>query len=299
MRKSIVFVIVLLLPAGSAYAFACLQINGICVHWTQGGATLRSFLGASPPLMNGTLSWDQNSINAANDWNAVGAAFRFTVTVGGQFIDPCGPQGGNHACDNTGPVGDNPVFFTDSFCGQGFGDIIELTNNCADRNSGAMLNAPVFVNSTVQWNAYDGPIVVSDGQVLYDIRRVLLHEVGHVLGLDHPDANGQTVQAIMNSRVGDLDRLQPDDIAGIQSLYPHLAPPTSGCQIEHKDASSCAWMLLAPVAIGMLRRRRIRRCVGSAAILAAPPRRAGWKPALPAARTRLPSQPTQLARGGQ
>lgn len=56
-------------------------------------------------------------------------------------------------------------------------------------------------------------------ETINDIRRALLHDFGYVLGLDAPDRNGQTVTAIMNSPRSDLDRLQPDDIAGIRSLY--------------------------------------------------------------------------------
>jgi hypothetical protein len=48
---------------------------------------------------------------------------------------------------------------------------------------------------------------------------VALHEFGHVLGLDHPDEFGQSVDAIMNSTVGDLDKLLFDDILGAYSLY--------------------------------------------------------------------------------
>ena len=46
-----------------------------------------------------------------------------------------------------------------------------------------------------------------------------MHELGHVLGLDHPDQARQTVTAIMNARVSDLDRLQADDVSGARSLY--------------------------------------------------------------------------------
>ena len=52
-----------------------------------------------------------------------------------------------------------------------------------------------------------------------DFHRVALHEFGHVVGLDHPDQHGQNVAAIMNSRISGLYSLQPDDIAGGQSLY--------------------------------------------------------------------------------
>jgi hypothetical protein len=253
------------LPAASAYGFACLQINNRCVRWTQGGTTLRAFLGnPGTALINGTFSWDQNAVNAANDWNAAGAAFHFNVSVGGTFINPCGAQGSGHACQNTGPVGDNPVFFADSFCGVGFGDIIELTNNCADRNSGALLNAPVFVNSNVNWNAYDGPIRVVNNQVIHDIRRVLVHEFGHVLGLDHPDENDQMVFAIMNSRESNIDRLQQDDINGLFSLYPNSGPPAdssggnTGCQVGTHAARIDLWLLLLP-ALLVPRRRRYGR----------------------------------------
>jgi hypothetical protein len=269
---AVIAVATVVLPAASAHAFACLQINNRCVRWVQGGTTLRSFLGNEGPLINGTLSWDQNTVNAANDWNAAGAAFHFDVTVGGNFINPCGPRGGGHACRNTGPVGDNPVFFTDSFCGLDFGDIIELTNNCADSNSGAMLNAPVFVNaapanasndplSKMGWNAYDGPIRIgADNRVVNDIRRVLVHELGHVLGLDHPDSNGQSVFSIMNSRESNIDRIQQDDINGLFSLYPSTGPPqdssnsgNNSCHIAERDAPMNAWILVLPAVLALLR----------------------------------------------
>ena len=270
----------LVLPVSPAHGFACLQINGRCAHWAQGGTTLRSFLGSpGTPLLNGTMSWDENAISAATDWNLAGAAFQFDVAVGGTFINPCGPPGVGHACPNTGPVDDNPVFFTDSFCGQPFGDIIELTNNCADRNSGAMLNAPVFVNSTPAngshdpnskmggWNAYNGPVRIgTDNRVINDIRRVLVHEFGHVLGLDHPDENGQSVFAIMNSRESDIYQLQQDDIAGLLSLYPNGganpnvgpagAPGTNtGCQIAEPGGPTNVWIVLLPAMLVWLRLR--------------------------------------------
>jgi len=250
---------VLILRATSAHAFVCLTNGSQCLHWNGGQATLKSFLGnPGMPLINGTFNWDQNAINAANDWTAVGAAFHFNVQVGGDFFPPCGAAGAIHACPNTGPVGDNPVMFASNFCGRDFGDIIELTNNCWDIRSGAMLNAPVFVNGNVdgnasgtvnvQWNAYDGAIRFANGKAVNDIRRVLLHEFGHVLGLDHPDDHGQDRVAIMNSHESNIDRLQQDDISGIFAIYPNGGPPpsgsgtTTGCQIAMSDHRGGAWV---------------------------------------------------------
>ncbi len=248
--------------AGSAQAYVCIHApSGQCVHWAQSGAIVKSFLGSpGGTLINGTVSWDQNSINAANDWNAVGTAFRFTVEVGGNFYSPCGPAGPNHVCYNTGPIGDNPVFFASNFCGQSFGDAIELTNNCYNPDTGELYNAPVFVNNGVLWNAYDGPIRSGGGRWIYDIRRVLLHEFGHVLGLGHPDLSGQTVDAIMNSSFSATDRLTDDDLSGIRSLYavgpgPNTTNGANGCAISAPPKRNGYW-LLAPLALLGWRRRR-------------------------------------------
>src|SRR5262249_22637130 len=82
-----------------------------------------------------------------------------------------------------------------------------------------MTEADVLVNNAQSFDSYRGPLQSGT----YDIRRVALHEFGHVLGLAHPDQAGQQVSAIMNSAISNLDTLTLDDIAGVQSLY---GPPT-------------------------------------------------------------------------
>ena len=55
-----------------------------------------------------------------------------------------------------------------------------------------------------------------DAGKTYKLRYVLAHEIGHVLGLDHPGPTGE----LMSFEYGDsLDGLQPGDIEGIVALY--------------------------------------------------------------------------------
>ena len=83
-------------------------------------------------------------------------------------------------------------------------------------DDGKILDADVYLNSSYNWDVYDG--IYRSWEA--DLQRVVLHELGHVLGLAHPDDHGQTVPAIMNSHIRkDLFRLQPDDIAGIRAIY--------------------------------------------------------------------------------
>lgn len=248
--------------ARMAWGWDCIRVrqgdpNTPCVRWFDSPVTVRAHLGRPErvPLANGTHSWDENAVLAAQDWNALGGPVRLNAEVGGALRSPCGPQGPGHACDNTGPRGDNPILFAESFCGRDFGDIIQLTNNCYRPDTGEMLAAPVFINAKVLWNAYDGPIRfdVSSGTPVpvYDIRRVLLHELGHVLGLAHPDeANPpQRVVAIMNSRVSGIDRLQADDIDGYFAIYGSAPPapgpaPSQGCTVQATPASAATWAAL-------------------------------------------------------
>ncbi len=73
----------------------------------------------------------------------------------------------------------------------------------------------IIFNTGYTWDSYRGPLRTGS----YDIQRVALHELGHVLGLDHPDEHGQTVDAVMNSMISNTYSLTADDIAGVQSLY--------------------------------------------------------------------------------
>jgi hypothetical protein len=234
----------LFVACATAHGFACISSNGPvpCPGpiWASHGATLQVGLGTS--------SFNQAALNAADDWNAVGAAFQYTV----QFA--AGPPA--IPCNTCGPQNYNPVFFDNSVCGLGFGDIVAQANICWDQDN-HVINAPVFVNSTVSWAVYDGPFAPP----VNDLHRVLLHEFGHVLGLDHPDGlhPPQNVAAIMNSGESDSDSVQADDRAGILFLYPNSAPPgaVSGCRIAPGRASG-AWMLVPPAVLLFLRRRGTR-----------------------------------------
>src|SRR5258708_542317 len=79
------------------------------------------------------------------------------------------------------------------------------------------VESDIVFNKAFTWDSYRGPRAGHNGNV--DIQRVALHELGHVLGLNHPDDVGQVVTAIMNSHVSDVDVLQTDDITGAQVLY--------------------------------------------------------------------------------
>jgi hypothetical protein len=81
------------------------------------------------------------------------------------------------------------------------------------------MEADIIFNTAFSWDSYRGALRATSAAGSFDLQRVALHELGHVLGLDHPDEYGQGVTALMNSYISNLDSLQPDDIAGAQGLY--------------------------------------------------------------------------------
>jgi hypothetical protein len=193
-------------------AFVRLMVGDISFFWSNAQTTMNLRLGCpSQPLTNWGPCWDDAAEDALARWNSVATRFHFSVSSPSITASPC-----------THFDGLNTAAFQSTICGKTFGSgTLAITLSFADVN-GALIESDVLFNAGLKWSTYSGPLSNP-----VDLHRVALHEFGHVLGLDHPDQHGQVVSAIMNSAffVGDsLDSLQPDDIAGVNAIYPSLTP---------------------------------------------------------------------------
>ena len=149
------------------------------------------------------ITWNTAFIAAMNDWNEQ-TPFNFILRTDNR--DPCTNDGLNS------------VDFSDDFCGTEFGDstlAVTVRRYTASVLGGPTISeANIIVNKNEKFDIYDGKLV-RFGSTSFDFRRIALHELGHVIGLDHETTNS----AIMAPSIGNLDRLQADDIAGAEALY--------------------------------------------------------------------------------
>jgi hypothetical protein len=158
------------------------------------------------PLLDGGTSYNEAVVPGSNMWNS--SVQRVQVSHVMNSGVPCSSG------DNM-----NSVVFASSVFGQAFGgSTVAVTYY---RYSGStMREADILFNQAKVFNSYRGPLQFpGPGPAIVDIRRVFLHELGHALGLNHPDTGGQQVVAVMNSIMSNQEVLSPDDIAGGQFLY--------------------------------------------------------------------------------
>ncbi|HXA09211.1 MAG TPA: matrixin family metalloprotease [Chthoniobacterales bacterium] len=158
-------------------------------------------LGGPRSLSDGFTSFNASAQDALNLWNQHLTHLQFTTVL----ASPVTPATGDD---------ENSAFFSNTVFGDQFGTNV-LAVTAYNFRGTTMEESDTVFNSAYTWDSYNGPLNVS----VPDFHRVALHEFGHNLGLNHPDQAGQTVAAIMNSRIGNIDTLQPDDIAGVQFLY--------------------------------------------------------------------------------
>jgi Matrixin/FG-GAP-like repeat len=208
-------------------SFACLQILSILivltigvilshradgyvlegVSWPSGSVvTFKMGLGsAGRTLIDGNTSWDTAASPGLTSWNNVVARLDYASDIASTFA-----SSGDRV---------NSVVFSTTIFGQKFGTGTLAVTYYRSMGS-TFTEADILFNKNQQFDSYRGPLRYnSGGWAIGDIRRVFIHELGHALGLDHPDQHGQHVDAIMNSVTSDRETLSSDDIAGAQKLY--------------------------------------------------------------------------------
>lgn len=152
------------------------------------------------------ISWNAAFIAAMDAWSEQ-TMFDFTAIA--ENTDPCRIDGLSS------------VDFTADLCGSEFGaNTLAVTmRRFAGQTLGPsrITEADIMVNDSIQYNVYDGPLI-QFGISGIDFGRVALHELGHVIGLDHESSN----TAIMSPNIGNVFELQEDDINGVTALYSGL-----------------------------------------------------------------------------
>lgn len=174
--------------------------------------------------------WEELITDAANVWNDAGSGFRFQTRQAARSGDPCQLSRGEVAIIWTDGIetcpGDRPLGYTEGVRGEALALVGTGT-------------ARIYFYARHP----DHPAAV----FRMILPAFLVHELGHVLGLGHPNENGQSVESIMNVGFRSdplLDELAPDDIAGVRALYgtstAHIDPSAVTLEIpisaDHPDS---------------------------------------------------------------
>ncbi len=160
-----------------------------------------------PGIAGTGVSYNSAFTEAINEWNSKTS---FTFSRVPQSRDPCLNDGLNG------------VGFGPDLCGSAFGGktLAVTVRRFKTQVLGpkSIAQADIVINQGVSFNVYDGRLFqfATDG---LDMKRIAVHELGHVLGLEHSSLS----QSIMAPNIGDVFQLQADDIAGVEKLYGGLA----------------------------------------------------------------------------
>jgi hypothetical protein len=207
-RFSLLAVALALLSAAHVFGYALLGDS-----WTK-NRTVVMHLSLPLQTFSDGLTYISSAEDALHTWNQYLAHMQFAV-VRNSAIPP-----------NNGDA-DNSVFVSGTIFGETWGaSTLAVTLRLTREHT--MSETDVIFKESIEFDDYRGPLHHSAAGTIYDFHRIALHEFGHVVGLDHPDENHPEVgyvapspppPAIMNSRISDIDALQPDDINGGKSIY--------------------------------------------------------------------------------
>ncbi|MEJ2552700.1 MAG: matrixin family metalloprotease [Gammaproteobacteria bacterium] len=245
-----------------AYAFGTATPDGSSVQQNQVPGSGEPVIWYNPRqslVLNFGGTYNDSAVVAMGEWNGIGTPMQWSVGKGA--AQPCNSadhinSGGWRAttCDNAA-----------------FGDAIAVTKRSYEKigDTWYLSDTDILADSAQLWSPYYTGAIRTDasGRRIQDFRRVFLHELGHALGLDHPDDAGQTVTAIMNSQISSIDSLQLDDINGIIALYSGVDATTSNSASQSSSSNGgggAVWAMPVLLFLHLAMRRFRRRVPGEA-----------------------------------
>ncbi len=121
------------------------------------------------------ISWNAAFIDALDEWTT---KTPFTFNTIPSYVDPCADDYLNGAQ------------FTKDICGQEFDEntiaVTIVTYQAQLLGPPAIAEADIYINQSYKFEIYDGGLDQANFlNSLVDFRRVVLHELGHVIGLGH------------------------------------------------------------------------------------------------------------------
>jgi hypothetical protein len=139
-------------------------------------------------------------------WNS-----NVVFSYGGATTAPFGAKGPDGSCDD----GTNVIGWARLDPG-----VIAETLTCVDKTGRRVIDADLALNVTYHWEDVNG---TPESRHSFDIRSIVMHELGHVLSLGHPDPTDGRYQTMMGNAVyGETRKRTPalGDIIGLQTAYP-------------------------------------------------------------------------------
>lgn len=148
------------------------------------------------------------------------------------FVTPKDPVSCTEPQANTKGPNVNIVFFRDDFWPyRGIDGTLASTTVTYD-SDGTIWDADLAIN------AASNPLSTSTTNVKYDLQSIVLHEVGHFIGLNHSD-NGEAVMYASYSPGSVSRKLQADDLNALCTVYPSTRVATCNPTPRGGQATSC------------------------------------------------------------